>query len=72
MSRSEALASVTSAAASALGLGASKGRLRAGYDADLLFVGGDLLEDVDALRDVRSVVLPGRTVRDGSGAADPS
>lgn len=63
---------MTSAAASAIGLVASKGRLRAGYDADLLFVGGDLLDDVDALRDVRSVVLRGRTVRDGSGAADPS
>jgi imidazolonepropionase-like amidohydrolase len=56
----------------AIGLGASKGRLRAGYDADLLFVGGDLLDDVDALRDVCSVVLRDRTVRDGSGAADPS
>ena len=58
----EALASATSAAAAACGLAASKGRLRAGYDADVLVVDGDLAQDVTALRRVRQVVLRG-TVR---------
>jgi imidazolonepropionase-like amidohydrolase len=43
------------------GLGGSKGRLRAGYDADVLIVDGDLSEDLGALRRVRQVVLRGRT-----------
>jgi imidazolonepropionase-like amidohydrolase len=55
----QALASATSAAADGIGLGARKGRLRAGFDADLLFVGGDPLRDVTALRAVRKVVLHG-------------
>ena len=56
----EALATATSAAAGACGLGASKGRLRPGYDADVLVVDGDLSGDVTALRSVRQVVLRGR------------
>jgi imidazolonepropionase-like amidohydrolase len=56
----EALVTATSAAARSCGLGASKGRLRAGYDADVLVVDGDLSRDITALRRVREVVLRGR------------
>jgi imidazolonepropionase-like amidohydrolase len=44
-----ALASATALAADACGLGATKGRLRAGYDADLLVVDGDPVADIGAL-----------------------
>ena len=44
-----ALASATALAAAACGLGDSKGRLRAGYDADLLVVDGDPVADIGAL-----------------------
>ena len=57
-----ALVAASSDAASAIGLGRSKGRLRRGYDADLLVVGGDLAADLTALRDVRQVVLRGMPV----------
>jgi imidazolonepropionase-like amidohydrolase len=54
-----ALASATSVAAQACGLGDRKGRVRAGYDADLLLVGGDPLTDVGALRHLAGVVVRG-------------
>jgi imidazolonepropionase-like amidohydrolase len=57
-----ALVAASSDAAAAIGLGRSKGRLRRGYDADLLVVGGDVAVDLTALRDVRQVVLRGRPV----------
>jgi imidazolonepropionase-like amidohydrolase len=57
-----ALASATSVAARACGLGDRKGRLRAGYDADLLLVDGDPLNDVGALRHICGIVLAGTTV----------
>jgi imidazolonepropionase-like amidohydrolase len=57
-----ALAAATSVAAQACGLGDRKGRLRVGYDADLLLVDGDALADVGALRHVRGVVLGGARV----------
>ena len=44
-----ALASATALAAAACGLGDSKGRLRAGYDADLLVVDGDPAANIAAL-----------------------
>jgi imidazolonepropionase-like amidohydrolase len=59
----EALRAVTSAAAAACGLGDRKGRIAAGYDADLLAVGGDPLADIDALREVRAVFRAGHQVR---------
>ncbi|GAA2725194.1 amidohydrolase family protein [Cellulomonas aerilata] len=59
---SAALASATSAAADACGLGHRTGRLRAGLDADLLLVTGDPMLDVDALRAVALVVSRGRHV----------
>ena len=54
-----ALASATSFAAQACGLAATAGRLRAGYDADLLIVHGDATNDVTMLSDVRQVMLRG-------------
>jgi imidazolonepropionase-like amidohydrolase len=44
-----ALASATALAAHACGVGDRKGRLRAGYDADLLVVDGDPVADIGAL-----------------------
>ena len=54
-----ALAASTSVAAKACGVGQRKGRLRPGYDADILVVDGDLTGDVGRLADVRSVMLAG-------------
>jgi imidazolonepropionase-like amidohydrolase len=54
-----ALVAASSDGAAAIGLGRSKGRLRRGYNADLLVVDGDLAADLTALRDVRQVVLRG-------------
>ena len=62
-----ALVAASSDPAAAIGLGRSKGRLRRGYDADLLVVGGDLAADLTALRDVRQVVLRGMPVSPRSG-----
>jgi imidazolonepropionase-like amidohydrolase len=58
----EALATATSGAAQACGVGGRKGRLAPGYDADLLVVDGDLEADVTALRRPRSVLLRGLPV----------
>jgi len=56
----DALASATSLAARACGLGDRKGRLHPGYDADLAVVDGDPLADIAALTAVRAVYLRGR------------
>ena len=58
----DVLASATSRAADALGLGDRTGRLRAGLAADLLVVRGDPFTDVTAMRDVASVALRGQQV----------
>jgi imidazolonepropionase-like amidohydrolase len=55
----EALHACTARAAIALGLGGRKGRLAAGYDADLLAVGGDPLTDPASLHDIRAVFVRG-------------
>lgn len=57
-----ALATATSVAAQALGLGDRKGRLRAGYDADLLLVDGDPVADLTALTHVTAVAVAGTFV----------
>ncbi len=57
-----ALASATSVAAQACGLGDRTGRLGAGLDADLLIIDGDPAADITALRSVRSVVSRGREI----------
>jgi len=59
----EALATATSGAARACGVGARKGRLAPGYDADLLLVEGELETDLTALHRPRSVWLGGRPAR---------
>lgn len=58
-----ALRAVTADAAAACGLGGSKGRVAAGYDADLLAVDGDPTTDITALREVCAVFRAGVRVR---------
>jgi imidazolonepropionase-like amidohydrolase len=55
-----ALASATALAAAACGLGDRKGRLRAGYDADLLVADGDPVADIGALARPAAVFAGGR------------
>jgi imidazolonepropionase-like amidohydrolase len=62
MSPAEALTAGTSTAAQVCGLGDRKGRVRAGYDADLLAVDGDPLTDLAALLRPVAVFIAGRPV----------
>ncbi|HZQ87202.1 MAG TPA: amidohydrolase family protein [Acidimicrobiales bacterium] len=62
MTPREMLATLTAGGADACSVGDRKGRLRAGYDADLLAVAGDPLADPDALHDVRGVWRAGNRV----------
>jgi imidazolonepropionase-like amidohydrolase len=55
----EALRASTSRAAAACGLGHRKGRLAAGYDADILAIDGNPLEDPDAIHRIRAVYVRG-------------
>jgi imidazolonepropionase-like amidohydrolase len=57
-----ALASATSVGAQVCGLGDRKGRLRPGYDADLLVVDGDPTVDITALSRLVAVYVGGRGV----------
>lgn len=59
MAPADALATATSLAADACGLGDHKGRIRPGYDADLLVVDGDPLADVGALLRLDTTILAG-------------
>ena len=56
----EALATATSRAAEVCGLGASTGRLRPGFEADILVVEGDLAADLNTLGRVRQVMVGGQ------------
>ncbi|MBV8221412.1 MAG: amidohydrolase family protein [Solirubrobacterales bacterium] len=69
LSPAEALWSITSRAAQVCGLGHRKGRLASGYDADILAVDGNVLEDPGALRRVVAVYAGGRLVASCSPAA---
>ncbi|HEY0806401.1 MAG TPA: amidohydrolase family protein, partial [Pseudonocardiaceae bacterium] len=60
LSISDALAAVTSLAAESCGLGDRKGRIRPGYDADLLAVDGDPSHDLTRMTATRLVVRAGR------------
>ena len=62
MPAAEVLVTVTSVAAEVCGLGASKGRIATGYDADLLAVDGDPIRDRDALHRIRAVYRAGQPV----------
>jgi imidazolonepropionase-like amidohydrolase len=59
----QALRSATASAADLLGLGATLGRIAAGYVADLIAVTGNPAERIEALDDVRTVFVNGRTIR---------
>jgi imidazolonepropionase-like amidohydrolase len=59
MSNVEALAAATSEVAAVCGVGERKGSLQVGKDADLLAVGGNPLQDIQALLDVRAVFRRG-------------
>ena len=58
----EALHAATSRAAALCGLGDRKGRVAAGFDADLLVLDGNPLEDLSALHRIRSVYVRGSAV----------
>jgi imidazolonepropionase-like amidohydrolase len=59
LTAAQALHVCTARAAAALGVGDRKGRLAAGYDADILAVDGDPLTDPDALHRIRAVYRGG-------------
>lgn len=59
----EALRSATSVAADVCRVGARKGRIAVGYDADLLAVYGNPVEDIAALRSVAAVFRAGHRIR---------
>ena len=59
----QALRAATSGAATGIGLGASKGRIARGADADVLVVRGDPVADIGAVTDVAAVFRAGARVR---------
>lgn len=56
----DAIKSATSLAAECLGLGAKTGRLASGFEADLIVVEGNPLDDIRVIQDVTVVVSNGR------------
>ncbi len=58
----EALTTATSGAAELLGIGARTGRVVEGYEADLIVIEGNPLEDASVLQDVLIVITDGRVV----------
>lgn len=63
LSISDTLTAVTALAAESCGVGDRKGRIRAGYDADLLAVAGDPSRDLTTMTAPRLVVRAGVVVR---------
>jgi imidazolonepropionase-like amidohydrolase len=59
----DAIVGATSLGAESLGLGKTLGTLAAGYEADIIAVGGDPVQDITKLRDVRFVMKGGRIVK---------
>jgi imidazolonepropionase-like amidohydrolase len=53
---------MTSRAAQACGLGHRKGRIAPGFDADILAIDGNPLDDPAAIRRLRAVYVGGRAV----------
>jgi imidazolonepropionase-like amidohydrolase len=68
--QAEALRMITSVAAGVIGLGHRKGRIAAGFDADILAVDGDPIADPDALHQIRAVYSRGTAVPD-PGPSNP-
>jgi imidazolonepropionase-like amidohydrolase len=64
----EILRAMTSGAAQACGLGHRKGRIAAGFDADILALDGNPLADPAAIRELRAVYLGGRAVVPAGGS----
>ncbi|MBB6095587.1 imidazolonepropionase-like amidohydrolase [Povalibacter uvarum] len=63
----EAIKAATVNNADILGMSARLGRLRAGYDADLIAVQGSPIEDIGRLRDVSFVMKAGKVVKSAVG-----
>jgi imidazolonepropionase-like amidohydrolase len=68
LSPTEILQAMTSGAAQACGLGHRKGRIAAGFDADILAIDGNPLEDLAAIRRLRVVYAGGRAVLPAPGS----
>ena len=62
LSPAEIVQTMTSRAAQACGFGHRKGRIAAGFDADILAIGGNPLVDPGAIRQLRVVFIGGRPV----------
>ncbi len=62
MSPAEVLRAMTSRAAQACGLGHRKGRIAVGFDADILAIDGNPLEELAAIRRLRAVYAHGLPV----------
>ena len=62
LSPAETLRAMTSRAAQACGLGHRKGRIAPGFDADILVIDGNPLDDLAAVRRLRAVYAGGRDV----------
>jgi imidazolonepropionase-like amidohydrolase len=58
----EVLWAMTSRASQACGLGHRKGRIAVGFDADILAIDGNPLEDLAAIRRIRAVYAGGLPV----------
>jgi imidazolonepropionase-like amidohydrolase len=72
LSPAEVLQAMTSRAAQACGLGHRKGRIAAGFDADILAIDGNPLDDPAAIRKLRAVYIGGRPVLPAPGGPDGS
>jgi imidazolonepropionase-like amidohydrolase len=64
----EILQAMTSGTAQACGLGNRKGRIAAGFDADILAIDGNPLADLAAIRQLRAVYLGGRPILPAPGS----
>jgi len=58
----EILQALTSGGAKACGLGHRKGRIAPGFDADILAIDGNPLEDIAAIRNLRAVYIGGQPI----------
>jgi imidazolonepropionase-like amidohydrolase len=68
LSPPETLRAMTSRAAQACGLGHRKGRIAPGFDADIIAVDGNPLDDPAAIRRLRAVYAGGRAIQSALGS----